>query len=97
MVGLVGGDDGSNATSTQATGRKLYDGDDVPRKASRDSATPEGGYGWVVVAASFYASFVVFGIINTFGVMFTSVKEEYGMGMKKAVFKTCKYISSVSQ
>ncbi|KAI0224004.1 Monocarboxylate transporter 10 [Lamellibrachia satsuma] len=88
MVGLVGGDDGSNATSTQATGRKLYDGDDVPRKASRDSATPEGGYGWVVVAASFYASFVVFGIINTFGVMFTSVKEEYGMGMKKAVFKT---------
>lgn len=38
---------------------------------------PDGGWGWVVVAASFMCNLVVDGIIFTFGMMKDSLVEEF--------------------
>lgn len=40
---------------------------------------PDGGWGWVVVAASFMCNLVVDGIIFTFGMMKDSVKADFGV------------------
>jgi len=39
---------------------------------------PDGGWGWVVVAASFLCNIVVDGIIFTFGNFIDSLQEEFG-------------------
>ena len=85
--------DDSNKTHPSRNGHKVDcspdDDDEVPLKPAHEGKTPEGGYGWVIVAASFYASFTIFGICNTFGVMFNGIKDEYGQGQENLVFKTC--------
>ena len=83
--------DDSNKTYPSSNDHRMDypEDDDVPLKPLHDGTTPEGGYGWVIVAASFYASFTVFGICNTFGVMFNDIKDEYGHGQENLVFKTC--------
>lgn len=45
---------------------------------------PDGGWGWVVVAASFFCSLVVDGIVFSFGVLLTPIAEEYGISTSKA-------------
>ena len=65
---------------------------DAPIKPSHKRTKPEGGYGWVVVAASFYAMFTIFGTANSFGVLFAGIREEYGKGQPNIVFKICNYI-----
>lgn len=40
---------------------------------------PDGGWGWVVVAASFYCSFFGDGIINTAGLYIGRVDEDLGV------------------
>lgn len=42
--------------------------DDRPESSSRPTA-PDGGWGWVVVACSFFISVIVDGICNTFGIV----------------------------
>ena len=44
-----------------------------------DSAT-----GWVVVAATVAATFAVFGVAYSFGAVFTTIREEFGVGKGQA-------------
>ncbi|KAF5890326.1 monocarboxylate transporter 10, partial [Clarias magur] len=39
---------------------------------------PEGGWGWVVMVASMWCNGSVFGIQNTFGILFVSLLKEFG-------------------
>jgi MFS transporter, MCT family, solute carrier family 16 (monocarboxylic acid transporters), member 14 len=38
---------------------------------------PDGGWGWVIVAASFFCNFVVDGIIFSFGMFKSHIVEEF--------------------
>ena len=41
-------------------------------------AAPDGGYGWVVVAASFLVNMIADGVTFSFGVMFDEFQGEFG-------------------
>ena len=49
---------------------------------------PDGGWGWVVCLASFWTNGVVFGVINSFGVLFVHLMTLPGA----TAFKICKLI-----
>ena len=38
---------------------------------------PEGGWGWVICAAAFVTQFIVMGVHNSFGILYTTLLEEY--------------------
>jgi hypothetical protein len=61
---------------------KLKDADDVaqpavPESADNPSVAPDGGWGWVVVLASFLISVVVDGICYTFGVIKPDLEKHF--------------------
>ena len=39
---------------------------------------PDGGYGWVVVIASFLVNMIADGVTFSFGVLFDKLEEEFG-------------------
>ena len=39
---------------------------------------PDGGYGWVVVAASFFVNMIADGVTFSFGIMFEQFQDEFG-------------------
>lgn len=45
--------------------------------ASKIKIIPEGGWGWVICAAAFVAQLIVMGIHNSFGILYTTLLEEY--------------------
>lgn len=57
-----------------------------------DFNPPDGGWGWVVCIASFWTNGTVFGILNTFGILYVRMIEVYANGDEDIAFKTCKYI-----
>ena len=62
------------------------------RKETEEFVPPDGGWGWVVCFASFWTNGSIFGIINTFGIMYVALLEEFsGAGEEDIAFKTCKY------
>lgn len=38
---------------------------------------PDGGYGWLVVFAAFCVQFIVLGVMNNFGVLFSELLVEF--------------------
>jgi len=40
--------------------------------------TPDGGYGWVVVAASFFVNMIADGVTFSFGIMFEQFQDDFG-------------------
>lgn len=38
---------------------------------------PDGGWGWAVMVASFFAHFMTHGIIYSFGVLFVALEEKF--------------------
>ena len=38
---------------------------------------PDGGWGWAVCAAAFFVQFIVFGVHNCFGILYTKLLEEF--------------------
>ena len=40
--------------------------------------------GWVVVAATTITLFAVFGVVYSFGAMFTAIRDEFGVGKGQA-------------
>lgn len=50
------------------------------RQQSSNGVPPDGGYGWVVVFASFMLQALTIGITYTFGVMFVDLLEAFGAG-----------------
>lgn len=49
-------------------------------------APPDGGYGWVIVFASFMCNMVVDGIGYSFGILLPKLIEEYGSSKSKTAF-----------
>ena len=49
-----------------------------PRPVDSDVfVPPDGGWGWVVCLASLWANGTVFGIINTFGIIYVQMRDQY--------------------
>lgn len=44
------------------------------------SLKPNGGYGWIVCCGTFIVNFVVFGIHNSFGVVYVSLLDDLKLG-----------------
>ena len=51
---------------------------------------PEGGWGWVVCLTSMCSNGIVFGSINTFGILYVAMLDQYGGKDDNIAFKTCK-------
>ncbi len=50
-------------------------------------SAPDGGFGWVVIFAAFCVQFLVLGVMNNFGVLFSELLVEF----KRGKSRTCKY------
>ena len=44
------------------------------------SLKPDGGYGWIVCCGTFIVNFVVFGIHNSFGIVYVSLLDDLKLG-----------------
>ena len=44
------------------------------------TAKPDGGYGWIVCCGTFIVNFVVFGIHNSFGVVYVNLLDDLKLG-----------------
>ncbi|XP_050394886.1 monocarboxylate transporter 10 [Patella vulgata] len=49
---------------------------------------PDGGWGWVVCITSLWVNGTVFGILNTFGILYVSMREKYAKDDPSISFKT---------
>lgn len=50
---------------------------------------PEGGWGWIVCCGTFLVNFIVFGIHNSFGVVYEYLVNEHGLGEAETGKKHC--------
>ncbi|XP_064631465.1 monocarboxylate transporter 13-like [Lineus longissimus] len=50
----------------------------VKREAPASSTCPDGGWGWVVTASSFYSMFLVYGTVNCYGVIYIEWLDYFG-------------------
>ena len=56
----------------------------------------EGGWGWVVCFASFWTNGTIFGTLNTFGVIYAELMEEFeDSADTNLAFKLCEYKLSI--
>ncbi|XP_075979216.1 monocarboxylate transporter 7-like [Anticarsia gemmatalis] len=55
------------------------DGIEETEIAAEISVPSEGGWGWVVVAGSFYCTFIIDGIFFTFGTIYPDITEDMGI------------------
>lgn len=63
----------------------------VKNKSEHDEfQPPDGGWGWVVAFSSMLVNGTVFGIINTFGILYVALVEEYAKDDPTISFKTGK-------
>lgn len=72
---------------------ELQDGGDSPDDDDDDEINynelpppPDGGYGWVIVLASFLCNMIVDGIAYTFGVFLNEFVEHFGEGPGKVAW-----------
>lgn len=54
--------------------------DNVQVEIEVQSATPDGGWGWLVCLAGFIAQFVILGIQNNTGILYKALLVEYNTG-----------------
>jgi len=59
----------------------LADVDDVDQP--RVTLPPDGGWGWVVVAAAFFANLIVDGVTYTFGIIMSELLDHFEAGKGK--------------
>lgn len=52
---------------------------------------PDGGWGWLVVLASFWTNGTLFGTLNSFGILYVKLLDEFQTGDEDISFKTCRY------
>ncbi|CAH1799429.1 unnamed protein product [Owenia fusiformis] len=53
-----------------------------------DHVAPDGGYGWLVMFTSFWVNGTIFGILNTFGVLYVRMLKDFSNGSEDMAFKT---------
>lgn len=76
---LTGVDGGADETSPDDDGGSLCEYHDIP-------APPDGGYGWVVVFASFMCNMIVDGIAYTFGIFLDEYVNHFGESKGKTAW-----------
>ncbi|XP_008556560.1 monocarboxylate transporter 12 isoform X2 [Microplitis demolitor] len=76
---LTGVDTGGDETSPDDDAGSLCEYHDIP-------PPPDGGYGWVVVIASFMCNMIVDGIAYTFGIFFEEFVNYFGEGKGKTAW-----------
>ncbi|XP_015610387.1 monocarboxylate transporter 3 isoform X3 [Cephus cinctus] len=76
---LTGVDGGPDEASPEDEGGSLCEYHDIP-------PPPDGGYGWVVVFASFMCNMIVDGIAYTFGIFLTEFVNYFGEGKGKTAW-----------
>ena len=61
---------------------QILDGDSAsgPATQQEECKKPEGGWGWVVCCGTFTVNFIVFGIHNSFGVVYEYLVDEHNFG-----------------
>ena len=53
---------------------------------------PDGGWGWIVCLASFWTNGTIFGILNTFGILYVQMLKDWDTGEDPEIaFKICKH------
>jgi len=45
---------------------------------------PDGGYGWIVLIACFFVSFIIDGCMYSFGILLNDIREYYGVDQERA-------------
>jgi hypothetical protein len=50
------------------------------KPCSEKPEIPDGGWGWVICCGTFIVNFIVFGIHNSFGVVYANLLDELKMG-----------------
>ena len=50
---------------------------------------PDGGWGWIVCCGTFLVNFIVFGIHNSFGVVYEYLVNEHSLGEAETGKKHC--------
>lgn len=72
---------------------KVLGGSEIPDDSpSTHPEIPDGGWGWFVCAGTFIVNFIVFGIHNSFGVVYANLLDELNMGKAE----TGKFFLSIS-
>ena len=56
----------------------------------------DGGWGWLVCLCSFYTNGMVSGLMNSFGIIYVVMLDEYAPDDPNISFKTCKYIEFIA-
>lgn len=56
------------------------------------TSKPDGGWGWMVCAATFLVNFIVFGIHNSFGVIYANLLDELQLGEAETGMSLHKFI-----
>lgn len=62
-----------------------------PNREEPAFVPPDGGWGWVVCIASLWVNGLVFGILNSYGIIYVPMLKIYGTNDPNISFKTCKY------
>jgi len=64
--------DDFNATEIEKLSTKLSDDEEL--------VIPDGGWGWLICCGTFVVNFIVFGIHNSFGVVYANLLDELKIG-----------------
>ncbi len=74
------------ATCTQENSERHHE--DAEHQLKRDIATqiPDGGYGWVVVAASFISNFIAAVFVDGFSVTYVAIADYFQAGKAEAAW-----------
>ena len=65
-----------------------------PGCMENDFNPPDGGWGWIVCLASFWTNGTIFGILNTFGILYVQMLKDWDTGEDPEIaFKICKNLS----
>lgn len=62
--------------------------DEEAGKRNGEFVPPDGGWGWIVCLTSLWANGTVFGIINTFGIVYVQMREHYSKNDPEVSLKT---------
>ena len=52
----------------------------APAVTVQQASKPDGGWGWLVCVGTFLVNFIVFGIHNSFGVIYANLLDELRLG-----------------
>lgn len=88
---LLGSDPKLEDSATNLSPRRPASRENV-QASETEFTPPDGGWGWLVCIVSFWTNGTLFGVLNTFGLLFVKLVDEFGdEGDDSIAFKTCKY------